>query len=84
MDDLLRRYWAGGYHFGDPSQLEHFLQKDIWKVGWSVKEEGKPSFNQISEIKVGDFFALKSIGGRHDLKIAALGIAIENDNANPG
>ena len=76
--DLIRRYWAGGFHFGDESQFGNFIENEQWKTGWSTEDkEDELLYQNIKEIKIGDFFALKSLGGNHDLVISALGIVID-------
>jgi len=76
---FMRRYWAGGYHFGDDSQFEIFISKEKWQIGWSNKDQqGKLFYERIREVKIGDFFALKALGGKHDLTVSALGIVIDN------
>jgi hypothetical protein len=83
--DLIRRYWAGGYHFGNDSQFEKFVKNEQWKIGWSIEDkEGKPFYQKIKEIKIGDFFALKSLGGNYDLVISALGIVIDTTEKPSG
>lgn len=83
--DLIRRYWVGGFHFGSESQFENFVKNEQWKIGWSDEDrEGKPSYQKIREIKIGDFFALKSLGGNYDLVISALGIVIDTAETPSG
>jgi len=83
--DLIRKYWAGGYHFGDESQLEFFIKNEQWKIGWGIEDkEGTPFYQKIREVKIGDFFALKSLGGNYDLVISALGIVIDTSEKNEG
>ena len=84
-NDLIRRYWAGGYHFGKDNQFEKFINKEKWKIGWSNEDkEGKPFYQRINEIKIGDFFALKSFGGNYDLTVSALGIVIDTTEKSLG
>ena len=83
--DSTRRYWAGGYHFGDNSQYEKFINNEQWKIGSSIEDkEGKLFYQKINEIKIGDFFALKSLGEKYDLSITALGIVIDTSDKLSG
>lgn len=80
-DDLLRRYWAGGYHFGQHDQFKKFIKQEKWQIGWSKEEEeGVQFYQKLSQVKIGDFFALKSLGEQHSLTISALGIVIDTTN----
>ena len=72
--DLIRRYWAGAYHFEHDNELQEFINKEKWKIDQNKKD--KKSYLVINEIKIGDFFALKSFGENYDLNIIALGIVI--------
>lgn len=75
---LNRKYWAGGYHFGNDNQFNKFISTEKWKIGWELDDkEGKLFYKRINEVKIGDFFALKSFGGSYDLTISALGIVID-------
>lgn len=56
-DNLIRRYWAGGYHFGqENSQLEKFISNETWKIGWSKEDEkGRQFYQKINEVKIRAF-----------------------------
>ena len=79
-------YWAGGYHWGDNnSQFDRFIKEGVWETGWGkddVKAEGY--YNLIRQIRVNDFFALKSLGGNHILKISAIGVVTNTNEAEKG
>ncbi len=85
-NNLMRRYWAGGYHFGqENNQFDQFIHNEYWKIGWGKEEEkGKPFYQKINEVKIGDFFALKSLGGQYDLTISALGIVVNTKSKEEG
>jgi len=85
-DNLIRRYWAGGHHFGQSNnQFEKFINQEKWQIGWSENDkEGVQFYRKLSEIKIGDFFALKSLGGKYDLTISALGIVIDTTSKASG
>ena len=77
-DNLSRRYWAGGHHFGEYNQFEKFIKQEKWQIGWSEEDtEGVQFYQKLNHVKIGDFFALKSLGGKYDLTISALGIVID-------
>lgn len=74
------RYFIGGYTWNKDSQLERFINDEIWENGY---EEEKYS-SLFAEISVGDYFALKStfVKGRKPnaksfLRIKAVGKVIE-------
>lgn len=80
MQDIRRRYWAGGYHFhrGSDNQLDRFFEESIWEIGYSDTDKVVSIPHKLlTSIKIGDFVALKSYGGRHRLKISGLGIVID-------
>ncbi len=66
------QHWAGGFMFGNESQLDRFLSKNIWELGHSpksTKTAAKKATERFSQIKVGDLFAIKGLGGRYQLRI---------------
>ncbi|MEM9884754.1 MAG: hypothetical protein AAF849_02610 [Bacteroidota bacterium] len=85
-DNLLRRYWAAGYHFSKKdSQLEKFINQGKWQIAWSEKDqEGDQFYRKLADVKIGDFFALKSLGGKYDLTISALGIVVDTKDKSSG
>lgn len=61
------------------------MENEEWRIGWSPEdEEGSQFYQIIKKIKIGDFFALKSLGGRHDLVISAIGIVIDTSEKASG
>lgn len=69
-----RRYWAGG--FGEQTRLQDFVKGQHWKIGSSrdaTTTAAKQTWARFSEITVGDYFAIKGLGGSHDLVIHAVG-----------
>lgn len=69
-----RAYWAGG--FGDAARLEQFLGNDEWQIGWdkdSDKPAGKTTWERFADVSVGDWFAIKGLGGSHDLRVHYVG-----------
>jgi len=79
-------YWAGGYHYNNISQFDRFIKDGIWQIGWESDQEAKrlQNYKLISQIRVGDYFALKSLGGQHDLKIKAIGKVTDISRATDG
>lgn len=66
-------YFLGGFTWEGDSQLDRFLEDNIWQSGWG---DGKyqETFNTI---KIGDYFALKSTyrqNGKSWLRIYNIGI----------
>ncbi|MCA9679860.1 MAG: AAA family ATPase, partial [Myxococcales bacterium] len=77
-----RRYWAGG--FTDASRLERFIAENFWKIGWKRDENhpaAKRTWKRFASIRVGDYFAIKGLGGTHDLAVHYVGevVAIDAD-----
>lgn len=71
-----RRYWAGGFLWGNGSMLKPFLEQKFWQVGWprTSKDPGaRQSWARFDQIKTGDWLAVKGIGGQHDLVIHFVG-----------
>ena len=81
-----KRYWAGGFHWDETvSKLEDFLHGGIWEIGWSREDpKGKTTYALVSNVKVGDQIALKSLGGKHVLKISAIGTVQDISEAKSG
>ena len=81
------RYWAGGYHWddGEENMFDEFIEEGYWQIGWGKEDEkGTSSYRIIKDIKVGDYLALKSLGGQHDLKISAIGEVVDNSEKEEG
>lgn len=71
-----RRYWAGGFQWGDESKREEFVTKNYWQVGWprsSAEAPAQTTWRRFDEIQPGDLFAIKGYGGSHDLLIHYVG-----------
>lgn len=69
-----RQYWGGG--FTEPSRLEKFKAGNFWQIGWkrtSDKPAAKKTWKAFAGIKLGDYFAIKGLGGKHDLAVHYLG-----------
>lgn len=69
-----RQYWAGGFTDGD--RLEKFLAGNYWKIGWkrdSDEPAARRTWKRFAQIREGDHFAIKGIGGRHDLVVRYVG-----------
>jgi 5-methylcytosine-specific restriction protein B len=86
-DSTPRRYWAGGIDWGGVPMQGEFIENNEWRMGWnedSVEEKPKAQkfLDLFSEIKVGDYFAMKGYGGRNDLKVHYVGEVLEKDEEN--
>ena len=71
-----RKYWAGGFLWGDQSQLKAFKEGDYWQLGWgrdATQQAAKTSWRRFDEIQEGDWFAIKGYGGSHDLVVHYVG-----------
>lgn len=66
-----RNYWAAGCYWGvEGYKLEEFNKNMCWEIGGEKNDsKRKESWENISRVKVGDYIAFKSYGGRNDLKI---------------
>lgn len=76
-----RQYWAGG--FTEAARLEKFKAGNFWQIGWprtSDKPAAKRTWKRFAGIKVGDYFAIKGLGGSNDLAVRYLG---EVTSVNP-
>ncbi len=75
-----KKYWAGGFQWGETSKLEEFTQGNFWQIGWektSPKAAAKKTWGYFEQVKVGDEFAIKGLGGRNDLRIHYVGKVID-------
>lgn len=75
-----RQYWAGG--FTEPSRLEKFKTGNYWQIGYkrnTDKPAGKKAWKLLAGIKPGDHFAIKGLGGKHDLAIHYVGRVLSVD-----
>jgi hypothetical protein len=74
-----KQYWAGGFQWGDTSKLEEFIQGNFWQLGWDKNEPNpaaKKNWDYFQQVKVGDEFAIKGLGGRNDLRVHYIGEVI--------
>jgi hypothetical protein len=75
-----RQYWAGGY--AKARRLEEFLAGNFWKIGWPPDSEdpaAQRTWKHFARIRPGDYFAIKGLGGSHDLKIRYVGEVVSID-----
>jgi hypothetical protein len=74
-------YWVVGAMWGGrDDQLETFVRRGYWFLGWS--EEDEPAQNQLrDQIREGDRIAIKKMLGRGatDIEVRALGVVTEVD-----
>lgn len=69
-----RHYWAGG--FKELPILEKFKAENSWQISFKSTNEkpaAKLAWKLFSQIKVGDYFAIKGLGGKHDLVVRYVG-----------
>lgn len=69
-----RNYWAAG--FAEQKRLDAFKAGDYWEMGWKrthTSDAAKRAWKYFDGIKVGDYFAIKGLGGSADLRIHYLG-----------
>jgi hypothetical protein len=75
-----KQYWAGGFQWGDTSKLKEFVDGNFWQVGWDSEEEksaAKRTWSNFEQVKIGDEFAIKGLGGRYDLVIHYIGEVLD-------
>jgi hypothetical protein len=80
----LRKYWAGGFRWGDTSKLDEFTAGSFWQLGYAATDEeaaAKLSWRRFREVERGDLFAIKGYGGSHDLVVHLVGEVTEIDGA---
>src|SRR5579875_1742558 len=71
-----KKYWAGGFQWGETRKLEEFMEGNFWQIGWDKddpKTAAKKTWDYFEQVKVGDEFAIKGFGGRNDLVIHYIG-----------
>lgn len=71
-----RRYFAGGINWGPQSKVKEFVDGSYWQLGHkpdSAKPEGQRAWSVFRQIRIGDWFAIKGLGGEHDLKVHFVG-----------
>ena len=77
--ELDKQYWAGGFQWGDTSKLEEFIQGNFWQLGWDkngANPAAKKNWDYFQQVKIGDEFAIKGLGGRNDLRVHYIGEVI--------
>lgn len=77
-----RKYWAGGFLWGEESKLEDFTQHDFWQIGWpsdAQERAAKTTWKRFDRVSPGDLFAIKGYGGSHDLVVHYVGEVQEVD-----
>jgi hypothetical protein len=75
-EDAQRQYWAGGFSWSEGSKLDEFVAGSFWQIGWdkeALQRAAKTTWKRFARIGVGDWFAIKGYGGKHDLKIYYVG-----------
>jgi hypothetical protein len=76
-------YWAGGSTWGKESKAEEFTNGNFWEIGWEKDDEesaAKRTWKTFQDVKVGDEFAIKGLGGRYDLKVYYVGKVIHKSD----
>ncbi|GAB5546202.1 MAG: hypothetical protein SangKO_059620 [Sandaracinaceae bacterium] len=76
-----RKYWAGG--FGEEERRVAFLKDDYWQIGWKRDDEGKGaahSWARFEDVQVGDWFAIKGLGGSYQLVVHYVGEVTGKDD----
>ena len=76
-------YWAGGSTWGKESKAEEFTNGNFWEIGWEKDDEesaAKRTWKTFEDVKVGDEFAIKGLGGRYDLKVYYVGKVIQKSD----
>lgn len=77
-----RRYFAGGINWGEQQKDKEFLAGSYWQLGYrpSTKErEGQRAWGIFHQIRTGDWFAIKGLGGSYDLKVHFVGEVTQID-----
>ncbi len=76
-----QRYWAGGFLWGGKeSHLDEFVRGGFWQHGYERQRTEKAAqevWNLFDQIRPGDEFAIKGMGGKSDLKIHFIGKVTE-------
>lgn len=71
-----RRYFAGGIQWGEQRKDEEFIRGSFWQLGYKPDDpdpDGRRAWNVLRQIRPDDWFAIKGLGGRHDLRIYFVG-----------
>lgn len=69
-----RNYWAAG--FTEATRLEGFKAQNIWEMGWKrshTQDAAKKAWKWFDGIKIGDYLAIKGLGGKNDLVVHYVG-----------
>ena len=77
-----RKYWAGGFQWGEESKLDAFTAGDYWQMGYGRDDPrsiAQRMWRHFSEIREGDYFLIKGYGGSHDLVVHYVGEVIGID-----
>jgi hypothetical protein len=76
-------YWAGGSTWGKESKAEEFTNGNFWEIGWEKNDDesaAKRTWKTFEDVKVGDEFAIKGLGGRYDLRVYYIGKVIHKSD----
>ena len=76
------RYWAGGFKWGEVDKLDEFRAGSYWQIGWSRSDTtraAETTWRQFEAIRPGDWFAIKGLGGTHDLVVHMVGRVVTVD-----
>ena len=83
-DERPRQYWAGGIEWGPESKRDEFKNGTFWQIGWPRDTDtaaGQTTWKRFQDVMPGDLFALKGLGGEHDLVIHDVGEVLDVDYA---
>ena len=73
------QYWAGGSTWGSEKKADEFVKGNFWQIGWDQDDDesaAKKTWAAYPNIKIGDEFAIKGLGGRYDLVVYYVGKVI--------
>lgn len=78
------KHWAGGFQWESENKLDEFIEGDFWQLGWprSAVESSttaKMAWQRLEQVSVGDSFAIKGYGGKHDLVVYYVGEVVSVD-----
>jgi len=77
------QYWAGGSTWGDESKADEFINGNFWEIGWEKDDPNptaKKTWKSFENVKVGNEFAIKGLGGRYDLRVYYVGKIIHKSD----
>ncbi|MDO9542318.1 MAG: AAA family ATPase [Kiritimatiellia bacterium] len=76
-DTERKRYWAGGFLWGgQESHLDEFIRGSFWQHGYDRQSTDKAAqevWGLFDQIRIGDEFAIKGLGGKNDLNVHFIG-----------